>query len=112
MRSEAGRMMSCPENEPIACSLDAAGGEERIREWAGVLGGALRVKVATARGVRLDFAPVPDATRALFVLVVAERECCAWASWTLTSTGEATVVDVTAGGGGRDVLHAMFDVRP
>lgn len=100
--------MKYPENAPIACSLDDLSGREQ--EWSAVIAAALRTKVATQNGVRLNFAPTPDTAHALLDLVAAERQCCAWAEWTLTSTPAATVVEVTADPG-TDVLHAMFDVR-
>lgn len=61
-------------------------------------------------GVRLDFPPDLSTAHRLLDLVVAERECCEWAEWTVTSSASVTRLDVVAGGAGPESLHVMFGV--
>ncbi|MFZ0214570.1 MAG: hypothetical protein WAM30_01370 [Candidatus Dormiibacterota bacterium] len=102
--------MKYPENAPIACGLDDL--KEREQAWSAVIGAALRTRTATEAGIRLEFDPKPDAAHVLLDLVTAERDCCAWATWTLTSTDGATVVEASAAEPGPEVLHAMFRLEP
>lgn len=94
---------------PVACTLEGGAARERAAAWEAVIGAALREREATPTGVRLTFAPDHAATHTLVDLVAGERDCCGWASWTLTTTGAATVVEATTGGGQAAALQAMFD---
>jgi hypothetical protein len=96
---------------PVACTLPAADLGGRQREWRSVTAGALRARTPVQDGVRLEFRPDPEVARHLLDLVAAERSCCAWASWTLHSTAEATVVEVTAAGRAAEV-RALLEVTP
>jgi hypothetical protein len=96
---------------PVACMLPAADLGGRLREWRSVTAGALRARTAVPDGARLEFRPDPQVARRLLDLVLAERSCCAWASWTLHSTAEATVVEVTAAGRAAEV-RALLEVTP
>jgi hypothetical protein len=102
--------MKHPDDAPIACSLDDV--TTREKEWKAVIDRGLRAALATPAGVRLEFDPVLETSQTLLDLVASERECCGWATWTLTSTADATLVEATAGEPGRFVLHAMFEVTP
>lgn len=99
------------DDAPIACSLDDVGKRERGTEWKAVAG-RLRARLATPTGVRLEFDTNLETGHALLDLVAAERACCGWATWTLTSTPDATVIEATAAEPGPSVLHAMFEVTP
>lgn len=94
---------------PVACTLEGGAARERVGAWQAVLGAALRQREATPDGVRLTFAPDHSTSHTLLDLVAAERDCCGWASWTLTTTGTATVVEATTGSGQAAALQAMFD---
>lgn len=98
------------EPAPIACSLSSASLRDRETEWATLAATSLRKKVPTTSGVRLEFEPDHDTTHQLLDLVIAERECCAWAAWDLTHTAAATTLNVTAEGEGARVLQQMFEV--
>ena len=82
----------------VACTLPAPELRRRGRDWQAVIDDALVEKVPVAGGVRLTFRPERSVVDDLVRLVHAERDCCGWASWTLTSTAEAAVLDVTAEG--------------
>lgn len=93
---------------PIACSLAGEDVIARQQTWRTVAA-ALRTRSATPTGLRLEFEPDPVTAHVLLDLVAAERDCCAWASWTMTSTADATVVEAAADESGAPVLHAMFE---
>ncbi len=105
-------MINPNETHPIACTLDQEDFQQRGDTWRSMAASALRAKVATPSGVHLDFEPGPATAHSLLDLVMAERSCCAWASWTLTSTTEATLVEVGAEGPGAAVLQEMFELTP
>jgi hypothetical protein len=75
-----------------------------------VIDEALVEKVRVAGGVRLSFRPDGSVVDDLVGLVHAERQCCGWASWTLTTTAEAAVLDVTAEGEGAGAVRSLFGV--
>ena len=93
----------------IACTLDDGARAARGDEWRAVVATANRD--AIPGGVRLRFGSDPTITHRLVDLVAGERACCGWASWMLTSTDDATVVEVTAADDGADVLQALFEVK-
>lgn len=95
--------------EPIACALAQPQIAERMRDWV-QLCEATGVAVATADGVRLELPSTPDVAHRLLDLVAAERECCGWADWTVTSTASLTRLDVAAEGAGPAALQVMFGV--
>ncbi len=104
--------MTTANDPPIACTLGADDLRIRQESWFAVMAAALRSKTATPMGVRLEFDPDPDAAHTLLDLVASERSCCAWASWSLTSTRHSTSVEVDADESGVPVLHAMFEQTP
>lgn len=95
----------------IACRLTPVDLSAQQRGWRALAETSLRTRAATESGVRLEFDAEPATAHALLDLVRTERDCCAWASWTLTSTADATVVDIGARGAGSAALRAMFEVR-
>jgi Tfp pilus assembly protein FimT len=104
--------MSAEHAAAIACRLPAVEWPDRVGAWQAVTSSTLRTKTAVPRGVRLTFGPDHQAAHRLLDLVAAERHCCAWASWRLMTTADATVVEVTADGHGAETLQALFEVTP
>jgi hypothetical protein len=104
--------MTTPNKPPIACSLSVDDMKLREETWNAVTRAALHTHAATTNGVRLEFHANPETAHTLLDLVAAERQCCGWASWTLTNTQDATVVEASAGELGAHVLHAMFQLTP
>lgn len=96
----------------IACSLSAAELGDRKQLWRAVTAAALQTKAAAPGGVRLSFQPDHQTAHRLLDLIAAERNCCGWASWKVTTTAQATLVEVTAPGEGAVVLQSMFEVVP
>ena len=54
------------------------------------------------------FRSSPALARELDDLAELERECCAFATWTVRDEGAHLVLDVAAEGVGVDALHDMF----
>ena len=80
----------------IACTLSAGDGAARMRRWS-ALSSLGRPAVRRAGhvlevGYALDAAGLAE----LDALAAAERECCAFVSWTVTRDGERTVLRVAA----------------
>jgi hypothetical protein len=104
--------MSAEDAAAIACNLSAAELGDRTAAWRAITSRALRTRAAIPQGVRLVFGPDHQTAHELLDLAAAERGCCAWAAWVLTSTSDATVVEVTADGHGAATLQTMFEVTP
>ena len=93
----------------IACTLDQEDRGSRRERWL-VLGSRALVGVdTTRRGLRLVFAAEPGVEPELQALAERERDCCAFATWTVTSSKGQVVLDVA---GVNDdavpVVHGMF----
>ena len=81
---------------PIACSLTDADLAVRRDRWLELArrGG---VEVAsTEKGLRLAFPGAPGVEGELRQLAQLERDCCAFADWSVRSVGGEVVLDVTA----------------
>lgn len=96
----------------IGCSLTARELQGRERDWRAAIDDGLVARERVPGGVRLTFRPDLSLLHDLVELVDAERRCCGWASWTLTSTAGEAVVDVTADEDGAPMLWALFQVQP
>lgn len=94
---------------PIACSLSVADLRQREEVWSSLASTVLRSKVALPDGVRLVFESDHALAHRLVDLVVAERECCGWASWTLDYGTDATVIEVRAVGPAAKAVRLMFE---
>ena len=95
--------------KPMACSLSATDMRQREEVWARLAATALRTKTTIPGGVRLEFVADHHVAHTLLDLVMAERECCGWASWDLDQTAAMTAVEVTADGqGGARTVEMMF----
>lgn len=98
--------------EPISCSLAGESMTDREQQWRAVGAAALRARAFTPTGLRLEFEAGRETAHALIDLLAAERDCCGWASWSLTSTAASTVIEVEAEEQAVPVLHAMFGKGP
>ncbi len=96
------------ETQAIACTLSEPELRRRGRDWEAVMTEALVEKAPVPGGVRLTFRPERSVVDDLVALVHAERQCCGWASWVLTTTAEAAVLDVTAEGDGAAAVRSWF----
>ena len=93
---------------PTACTLDAAGGAERRERWGALSRRALSDRTPTPDGVRLLFRRDEGVEAELRELAELERDCCGFATWSVTTGADALVLDVSADDAGADAVRAMF----
>lgn len=100
-----------PSNLPlIACTLDAAGQRDRLAEWADLLRSATTHE-ETPTGVRYRFRAADGLERQIRSLAAAEKECCAFLEFDVTTAGERLELSVNAPPEGQDALRFVFPVR-
>lgn len=81
---------------PVACSLNATDLSRRAERWRDLAGQADLRLSRTDRGLRLTFAALPGVAGELTQLAALERDCCAFADWSVVRAGDRIVLDVTA----------------
>jgi len=92
----------------IACSLEQTDLADRRRAWRDLTGSALLETHQLDAGVRLVFAASAATERSLRDLAALERECCAFADWSIRSSGDDLALEVTSSGDGVDAVRAMI----
>ena len=94
--------------KPIACTLVAVDRDLQGRRWRDVAERTSVERLELPNGLRLVFGAEPGVPQELEELVATERECCAFADWTLTHRGGRVTLDITATGGAVPVVQGMF----
>jgi hypothetical protein len=98
--------------QPVACTLGQEDLAAQGEHW-GNLGASTRVeRVELSNGLRLVFARAAGVEDELAALVAIERECCAFANWTLVPDADRVALDITAEGEGIPAVQAMFGALP
>lgn len=92
----------------ISCTLTAAGLAARRERWLRLIAAAGTGRDETAGGLRLRFRADEGVAAELERLAAAERECCAWATWTVSASAAEVTLDVASTGDGVTALHGMF----
>lgn len=106
-RRESGERRESP---AIACSLGKADLSDRQDRWLHLGRRAAVEIVATANGLRMLFRAVPSVEVELRQLAALERDCCAFARWSVHARGAQLVLDVTGDSEeGVAAVQAMFD---
>ena len=85
-------------SQPIACTLTETGMSERRRRWHALAERAFVSRAQTERGLQLVFRADDGIADELRELALLERDCCAFASWDVTTDGGHAVLDVTGTG--------------
>jgi hypothetical protein len=80
---------------PVACTLNQQDLEQQSERWQALADRAGRGVSRTDRGLRLTFSAGPGVVAELDELAELERECCAFASWSVTSEADRVVLDVS-----------------
>jgi hypothetical protein len=80
---------------PVACSLGQADLAQRARRWKVLAARALSQVSRTRQGLRLVFDTGPGVAGELQELVAAERECCAFATWSVRPGSGHLTLEVT-----------------
>jgi hypothetical protein len=93
---------------PVACTLNNAELGALSARWARLAADARVERTQTENGLRIAFCASPEAERELEALVAVERDCCAWASWSIERSEDRLVLVVSAAGAGVGALHGMF----
>jgi hypothetical protein len=87
--------MSQREPIPVACTLGTGDLAGRVARWRAVAARAAGRRASTEHGVRLSFAAGPGVAAELRELAVLERDCCAFATWSVRQDGDRILVDVS-----------------
>lgn len=88
-------MPSEAESAPVACSLGQSDLTERAGRWNELAKRALAQVSQTKRGLRLVFGAAPGVADELGALAAAERECCAFATWSVRAADDELVLEVS-----------------
>jgi hypothetical protein len=94
---------------PIACTLGNEEHRDRRERWLRLTRKALEEKRLTPRGVQLRLRPLRGVEEEARALVELERDCCAFARWSVDRHGATVTIDVSAAGEGVKALQAEFD---
>ena len=94
---------------PVACSLSQSDLVERQDRWLELARCAATEAVTTSNGLRLLFHAQPGVEAELRQLAELERDCCAFADWSVHARGTEVALDVTADSEeGITAVQAMF----
>ena len=86
------------EAPPVACTLGQVDAAQRADRWRALATRALSLSSATPGGVRLVFDAAPGVADELQALAALERECCAFAAWSVRANGSQLTLEVTGDG--------------
>jgi hypothetical protein len=92
----------------VACTLGASDLKEQARRWTELRRRAEQRQAETPAGKRVYFAAEDGVAEELGALVAVERECCAWASWTVERQGDDVVLEIASSGEGVPAIRQMF----
>jgi hypothetical protein len=90
---------------PVACTLVAADLADRGADWARL---GVPVREAIPAGLRLTYGT--EAESDLRRLAALERECCAWAAWSVDRRGDEVVLEVTAAPDAVPAVRELFSM--
>ena len=94
--STRGQPNERPRSAAIACSLQQTDLADRLDRWLELGQRAGIEAVATSNGLRLFFRADPGVEAELRQLADLERECCAFADWSVRAHREELVLTVNA----------------
>lgn len=92
---------------PIACTLDAGGLDDRMALWRQV-NAQVMSRSRSSDAIDVTYRPTSEVRELLPELAAAERDCCAFAEWTVTEAEDAVHLRVTSSADGLDALEAML----
>jgi hypothetical protein len=95
---------------PVACTLAADDLARRAARWEALTGRSLMRATRTDSGLRLVFRAGLGVADELRDLAATERECCAFANWSVHEHGTELTLDVTADGA--DAIAAVQSLFP
>jgi hypothetical protein len=83
------------ETPVVACSLGHGERAQRAARWEALSARALAQASPTERGLQMVFDAGPGIAEELSSLVKLERECCAFAAWSVRPSGWQLIVEAT-----------------
>jgi hypothetical protein len=92
----------------ISCTLTTTGLAAQRERWLRLIAAAGAGREETPTGLRLRFRAAAGVADELERLAAVERECCAWATWTIAESPGEITLDAGSSGDGVTVLHGMF----
>lgn len=97
------------DNRIVACTLDLRSMRRRRRRWHDLAARAFVRRARTDSGLRLVFRNEPGVEEELRKLARLERDCCAFADWTVGTADGLAILDVeSAGDEAVAAVQAMF----
>ncbi len=81
---------------PIACTLGADDGAERMGRWRALVGTADPIASRHGRLLEVRFQPGPGVVDELVALAAAEQECCSFVTWTVDEDADNPMLHVLA----------------
>jgi len=100
----------CEDSPAVACTLNQTELAARAERWQALADRAAGRASRTKTGLRLTFRADQGVAGELAELAAAERDCCAFASWSVQDAGDELVMDVSAKSGvAIGAVQAMFD---
>jgi MerR family transcriptional regulator, copper efflux regulator len=101
--------MESNQGSQVACSLGPSELSQRGTRWTALMARADAQVTPTESGMRLTFAAGQGIFGELRELVGLERQCCAFATWSVHENGGQLVVDIGANTAeGIAAVQAMF----
>lgn len=97
-----------PCNTGFTCELDEQARVDQADRWRGLAGFVYR-RARTEDGFRLTFDH--RMRDELTALVAIERDCCAWAEWSLREEQDGLALEVTGPPGDIGALGAAFGIQ-
>jgi hypothetical protein len=92
----------------VACTLGESDLRDQARRWTELRRRSERRQADTPAGKRIYFEDEDGVVGELGALVAVERECCAWASWTVEREGDEVVLEIASSGDGVPAIRRMF----
>ena len=100
-----------PREDTVACTLTNTDVKTQSERWIGLAANFGIGRHQTEDGLRLTFRDLPAVAAELHALVSVENECCRWATWTVKSDGNGTLVmEARSHGDGITTLHGMLTI--
>jgi hypothetical protein len=94
-----------------ACSLDPAGQEGRLAEFAELASAALLGSTRTPHGARIQLRNSPSVQDSLWRLIEAERSCCSFLEFGVEVGDEELSVEVSGPPSARPLIDRLFDLE-
>ncbi len=93
---------------PVACTLDATEGADRLARWRALAAHAQLSVQRTPDQLVVLYRSEAGVQEELEALVVAERECCSFAQWEVSHTQEHVILRIRSDAEGLDAIAGVF----